>query len=191
MTSIARETEIPSQNLQQFMSDSPWNEQNPIGQVQYEISGRAEFQKGSVLIIDESADKSSAHKAGSSRQHNGNLGKIEQSQVGVFAGLVNNGHHCWIDGQLYVPEAWFTKEFAPARQKVGLPAQVVFQTKIQIALELIRNAYRRGVPFEAVDFDTLYGRNGWLRDELAKERIEYYGDVPTNTTVFLERPRAT
>ncbi|MBK8432530.1 MAG: hypothetical protein IPL28_15080 [Chloroflexi bacterium] len=63
---------------------------NPIVQVQDEISARPEFQKGSVLIIDESADKSGQHKAGSSRQHNGNLGKIEQSQVGVFAGLINN-----------------------------------------------------------------------------------------------------
>jgi len=188
MTNIAREAEIPSQNMQQFLSDSPWSEQNPIVQVQDEISARPEFQKGSVLIIDESADKSGQHKAGSSRQHNGNLGKIEQSQVGVFAGLVNNGHHCWIDGQLYLPEAWFSEKFAQARQKVGLPEQVVFQTKIQIAAELIKNAHRQGVPFEAVDFDTLYGRNSWLRDELDKEQIEYYGDVPSNSTVFLERP---
>ncbi|MBK8432531.1 MAG: transposase [Chloroflexi bacterium] len=87
-----------------------------------------------------------------------------------------------------MPEAWFSEKFAQARQKVGLPEQVVFQTKIQIAAELIKNAHRQGVPFEAVDFDTLYGRNSWLRDELDKEQIEYYGDVPSNSTVFLERP---
>ncbi|MBK8430645.1 MAG: transposase [Chloroflexi bacterium] len=71
-----------------------------------------------MLIIDESADKSGQHKAGSSRQHNGNLGKIEQSQVGVFAGLVNNGHHCWIDGQLYLPEAWFVKGLPKTSKKL-------------------------------------------------------------------------
>lgn len=188
MTNIAREGEIPSQNLQHFMSDSPWDEQNPIGQVQAEISTRPEFQKGSVLIIDESADKCGKHKAGSSRQHNGNLGKIEQSQVGVFLSLANNGHHCWIDGQLYLTEEWFADKYAEARQKAGVPDKLVFQTKLQIAAELIKNAHSQGVPFEAVDFDTLYGRSGWLRDELAKERIEYYGDVPNNTTVFVERP---
>jgi len=53
---------------------------------------------------------------------------------------------------------------------------------------MVKRAQANGVSFEAVDCDTLYGRSGWLRDELHKMDIEYYADVPCNTMVFLHPP---
>ena len=77
--------ERDGQNLQQFMSDSPWPAQLPIQQVQQEIASTPGWAQGGVLLLDESAEeKAGAKSAGAGRQHNGRLGKVEMSQVGVF-----------------------------------------------------------------------------------------------------------
>ncbi len=88
MAEIAREAEISEQNLRHFISNSPWLGSAMIEQVQQAICERPELE-GGQLILDESADvKYGESSAGSSRQHNGRLGKIDQSQVGVYVGYV-------------------------------------------------------------------------------------------------------
>lgn len=75
MSEIAREAGVSEQNMQHFISNSPWSGEKMIGQVQQAICEREEMQ-GGVLILDESADvKSGESSAGSLRQHNGRLGK--------------------------------------------------------------------------------------------------------------------
>lgn len=74
--------EDDGQNLQRFMSDSPWVAQAVIQQVQREIMATPGLSPGGVLVLDESADeKAGDHSAGAGRQHNGRLGKIAMSQV--------------------------------------------------------------------------------------------------------------
>jgi SRSO17 transposase len=76
---IARRVTNPDedgQNLQQFMSDSPWEAQAVIRQVQHEITAMPGLQQGGVLLLDESANEKSGPKsAGAGRQHNGRLGR--------------------------------------------------------------------------------------------------------------------
>jgi len=189
MANIGRTGGIAEQNLQQFMSDSPWSAACVIGAVQDEICQRAEYQTGSVLIMDESADaKAGETTIGVGRQHNGRLGKVDVCQVGVFLALTNNGYQTWIDGELFVPEHWFSEAYAAKRQRLGLPAERRFVTKLELAVKMVQRAQARGIPFEAVDCDTLYGRKGWLRDQLMQLGVEYYADVPQTTRVYLERP---
>ncbi|MBK8900278.1 MAG: transposase [Anaerolineaceae bacterium] len=86
INNIARTVGVPEQNMQQFISDSPWSGYDLISVLQQDISAHPQFQAESVLLIDESADeKAGEHSAGAGRQHNGRLGKIEMSQVGVFS----------------------------------------------------------------------------------------------------------
>jgi SRSO17 transposase len=59
---------------------------------------------------------------------------------------------------------------------------------LELALQIIRRVRDQGVPFVAVDFDSLYGRKGWLRDELNREQMEYYADIPATTQVYLQAP---
>jgi len=111
MANIARTSGVAIQNIQQFISDSPWSGPRLVGAIQQEISARPEYATGSVLVIDESADaKSGPMSAGSGRQYNGRLGKVDLCQVGVFLALTNNGYQTWIDGELYLPQAWFAPE---------------------------------------------------------------------------------
>jgi len=182
--------DVPEQNMQQFITDSPWSGYDLISVLQQDITMHPQFQKESVLIIDESAnEKAGKHSAGAGRQHNGRLGKIEMSQVGVFLSLTNGGYHNWIDGELYFPKKWFTDEYATKRKRIGLPKERTFATKLELALQMTKRAYANGVSFSAVDCDTLYGRSGEFRDALNQEGFEYYADVPMNIQLYLEPPQ--
>jgi SRSO17 transposase len=190
INNIARTASVLEQNMQQFISDSPWSGYDLISVLQQDITLHPQFQEESVLIIDESADeKAGEHSAGSGRQHNGRLGKTEMSQVGVFLSLTNNGYHNWIDGELYFPKKWFTDEYAAKRKRIGMPENRTFATKLELALQMTKRAYENGVSFSAVDCDTLYGRSGEFRDVLDQEGFEYYADVPINTQVYFEPPQ--
>ena len=178
--------------MQQFITDSPWSGDNLIAVLQQDIGHHPHFQQESVLLLDESAEeKAGETTVAASRQHNGRLGKVELSQVGVFLSLANNGYHTWVDGELYIAQQWFEDEAEAKRERVGIPAERTFATKLELGLRMIKRVVENGLPFVAVDCDSLYGRAGWLRDAMAQEGLEYYADIPENTVVYLERPLIT
>ena len=192
MANIGRKTGVPEQNMQHFMSESPWPGRALIAEIREDIKIHPEFQSGAILVVDESADeKAGNHSAGAGRQHNGRLGKIEMSQVGVFGSLVTPRVNTWIDGELYFPVHWFEADYAERRQKIGLPEDLTFKKKPELAWKIIQRAKNNEVPFEAVNMDDLYGRNTVLRRRLDESDIEYYGDVPKDTFVYLEKPKVT
>lgn len=185
---IGRKTEVSGQNLQHFVSNSPWSASALIEAVQGEIGSHPAFQKA-ILVLDESAEeKAGAESAGAGRQHNGRLGKVEMSQVGVFLSLVTPQVNTWIDGALYIPVHWFEADYAEKRKAAGIPDQQTFQKKPELGWQMIQRVQARGLPFDAVVMDDLYGRNEVLRQKLDQAGIEYYGDVPVNTRVYLEQP---
>ena len=184
-TAISREQAIPMQNMQQFMSDSPWSGPKLIEQVQTEVSVQS-----AMLVLDESADEKSGQTGvGSKRQYNGRLGKVDPCQVGVFAALVTPQAWLWVDGELYLPENWFEPAQATLRKRVGVPESRPFQTKPELGWELIQRVRQRGLPFTAVAMDDLYGRNVKLCRRLDEAGIEYYGDIPANTVVYPDCPK--
>lgn len=113
------------------------------------------------------------------------------SQVGVFLGLANNGYHSWYDGELFIPEKWFSEAYAEKYKKAGIPKNRTFKTKLELALDMVKRAKEKGIPVEIVDCDSLYGRSGKLRDEFAQLEMEYYADVPENMKVYVEPPLVT
>lgn len=188
LANVGRKTKVSGQNLQHFISNSPWSGRSLIEAIQDEIKVHAAFQQA-VLVLDESAEeKSGPESAGAGRQHNGRLGKIEMSQVGVFLSLVTPEVNTWIDGELYIPIHWFEEGHAEKRKAIGIPNERTFQKKPELGWQMIRRAQARGIPFEAVVMDDLYGRNGVLRQQLDEAHIEYYGDVPVDTKVYLSKP---
>jgi len=190
MTEIGRKTGVSPQNMQHFISNSPWSGLSVIEGVQDEVKQHPEFQSGAMLALDESADeKAGGYSAGASRQHNGRLGKVDMSQVGVFLSLVTPRVNMWIAGDLFLPERWFTKAYGKRRKKVGIPEKRTFLTKPELGWRMIQHAQTNGVPFEAVVMDDLYGRNTLLRKRLHRAEIEYYGDIPANTLVYLDKPQ--
>lgn len=188
---MARRVSDPSedgQKMQHFMSDSPWSSDLVIKQVQEEIK-ETHGLEGGFLLLDESADEKAGDKsAGAGRQHNGRLGKIEMSQVGVFLAYYKDVVWSWVDGELFIPEHWFEAEMSEERERAGVPKERKFATKVELGWQMIERAKKNGLPFKAVACDDLYGRSGWLRREMAEAGIVYMADVPEDTHVYLSKP---
>ena len=188
MADLAREAQVGEQNMQHFMSNSPWSGRGLIEQVQQGIVERPELQ-GGMLILDESADeKSGDSSAGTGRQHNGRMGKIDECQVGVYLAYAKEQHWTLWDGCLFIPEKWFSASAAQRRNKVGIPAERFFQTKVELGWQMIEQAKANGLNFEAVAFDSLYGRSYWLREQCGQVGLEYYADIPNNYLLYREAP---
>ena len=109
------------QNLQHFMSDSPWQPLAVFGQIQEEIQQRPEL-RGGLLTLDESGDKrTGTESAGVSRQYIGRLGKVDTGQVGVALGYYQSSVWSLVDADLYLPEIWFEKEAAERQKRWHIP----------------------------------------------------------------------
>ena len=193
-TNIGRAAGVAGENIQHFMSNSPWSARVTVEQVQQEIKDTPGLEQGGVLLLDESADEKAGDKsAGAGRQHNGRLGKVDMSQVGTLLAYANLTYPdrpvwAWVDGELYLQKHWFTPEMAELRQQVGIPPEQQFETKIEQGWKMIQRAKANGLPFEAMACDDLYGRSTWLRDNLDGADIIYMADVPRTTCVYLEKP---
>jgi SRSO17 transposase len=190
---IARTAEISEQNLQHFISNSPWKASSVIEQVQQEIKETPELQKGNGLILDESADeKAGANSAAAGRQYLGRYGKVDMGQVGTFVSLVNLTGKVpfwtWIDAELYFPEHWFDDDMEKQRKRLGIPDDRKFSTKIELGWEMIQRCKLNGVPFEFVGCDALYGNSKWLRFQMRQHSIIYMADVSKTTPVYLNKP---
>lgn len=194
---IGRKTNVAGQNIQHFMSNSPWSAQAVIRRVQREVIAKSGLQQGGVLILDESAEEKAGDRSvGAARQYNGRLGKVELSQVGVFLAYSNISSKVaaptwtWIDGELYLPEPWFAQSepMSQLRERLGVPKERRFATKVELGWQMIERAIKHGLRFELVACDDDYGRSRWLRDQLDQAGLTYMADVPADTQVYLAEP---
>jgi len=178
------------QRLQQFISDSPWDEDRLYREITVRANARLGGRPDTLLIIDESAHaKKGPGSAGAARQWNGRLGKQDNCQVGVHGVLHCGEHSALIGTRLYLPEEW-TDDEARCR-RAGVPEerrQCGPLTKIDLAGELIAQALADGAQFACVAFDALYGRDSVLRRALTEQGLVYCADIPLSTRVFIERP---
>lgn len=176
------------QNLQQFMSDSPWSGQMVFEQIQAEIGQRPEL-RGGMLTLDESGDKCAGEqKAGAARQHLGRIGKVDLGQVGVGAGYYKDGIWVLVDAELYLHQRWFDKQHVKLRRRWHIPTGQTFKTKPELGWEMIQRAKQNRLPFQVVGCDSLYGRDKQFRADMDAAGILFIADVPANTQVYLDKP---
>ena len=112
-----------------------------------------------VVLIDESGVvKQGSESVGVAAQDCGAVGKVANSQVGVYLGYAGRKGYSLVTGQLFMPEVWFRDAYATKRQACGVPADVAFQTKPELGLTLLQDTVARGtLPFQWVAADALYG----------------------------------
>ena len=185
------------QNLQQFMSDSPWSAIAVFDQIQQEIKLDGRIQSGG-LSLDESGDRCAGHlKAGASPQYLGSLGKVDLGQVGVCLGYhatFGQGANLldtWTmaDAELFLPEVWFDEDHKKLHPRLHIPSDRKFQTKLEIGLSLIDRAIANRLPFDHITCDSLYGRDHDFRASLGQRGFPYLADIPCNLKVYLEEPQ--
>ena len=122
----------------------------------------------SVLVVDEIGFlKQGKRSCGVKRQYSSTAGRIENCQIGVFLTYASSKGYTPIDRRLYIPQDWFDN---PERcKKAGIPETVEFQTKPEMALEMIQNVTSVGVSYSWVTGDCVYGdyRNMrlWLEEQ--------------------------
>ena len=176
------------QNLQQFMSDSPWPAPAVFDQIQQELRQRPGLN-GGMLALDESGDERAGDQsAGAARQYIGRLGKVEMGQVGVALSYSKAGTWALVDAELYLPEVWFDAAHAELRRRWPIPESRTFATKLELGLQLIRRAQKNGLAFGVVGCDSTYGRDSAFRAALAADGVVYMADVPSDQTVYLDTP---
>jgi SRSO17 transposase len=117
---------------------------------------------GGVLVIDETGFlKKGSHSVGVGRQYSGTAGRIENSQIGVFACYASRFGHALIDRQLYLPKDWAEDE--ARRKKAHVPEDTAFATKPAMARAIIARTLEAGLPCAWVLADALYGVDSGLR----------------------------
>jgi SRSO17 transposase len=125
-----------------------------------------------TLVIDETGDlKKGAHTVGVQRQYTGTAGRVENAQVAVYLVYATGPGHAVVDRELYLPRAWTDD---PVRcRAVGVPDEVGFATKPELATAMICRALDSGVPAAWVTGDEVYGNSPGLRAELEARQLGY------------------
>lgn len=175
--------------LQYFIGQSPWGT-SPVLGVHQGLVGETLGEADGVVLVDESGMvKQGDDSVGVARQYCGSVGKVANSQVGVYLGYVSSQGYTVVDGRLYMPAEWFDEPHADKRRACGVPEGLTFKTKPEIALELLREAVRRGaLSFHWVAADTVYGDVPAFRDSVAAMGKWYFTEVSCTTLVWRHRP---
>lgn len=172
------------QSLHHLVAAAPWSDEALLGQVRSRVLP-AMRKHGPVVawIVDDTAfPKKGKHSVGVARQYCGQLGKQENCRVAVSLSLATWGSSLPIAYRLYLPEAWAADE--SRRQKAGVPAEIAFETKPQIALKQIRQAAEAGVERGVVLADAAYGNDNEFRAGLSELQLLYVVGVQGSTTVW-------
>ena len=168
-----------------MLSESAWDR---VGvRRQLVVDANAHFGYSCALVIDESAiAKKGVKSAGVARQWNGRLGKTDNSQVGVFAAVTRDRLAALVDGELFVPEVWCGD---PERcQAVGMPEDLEFRTKGEMALDMIDRLRREGLRFAYTALDAGYGHLPWLLRALDDGQEIFLAEVHSDQTIYLTDP---
>lgn len=168
------------QGLHHFVADSKWSDRALLEAAWQWVDQRLPADEEIVWIIDETGiPKKGKHSVGVSHQYCGQLGKQANCQVAVSLSVACASASLPIDYQLYLPKSWSDD---PERcALVGVPEDIDFATKPEIALEQIRAAHARGVRPGTVLADSVYGNNSVFREGLTALNIPYMVHVnPTS-----------
>jgi SRSO17 transposase len=177
--------------LQRFISDVHWDEE----QMQWnyhQLVADAMGESDGVLMFDETGFvKKGQDSVGVARQYCGTLGKVENCQVGVFAGYASRHGYALVDKRLFLPEAWWTDAYAARRARCNIPAELAFQSKPQLAAAMLQSIVREGLlPFKYLVADCLYGNSPDFLDAVdACMGVTALVAIPAETRCWLQRPQ--
>jgi SRSO17 transposase len=178
-------TAAQHQALLHFVGQSPWSDEQVLAKVRELVLPVIE-RHGPIeawIVDDTSYPKKGEHSVGVARQYCGQLGKQDNCQVAVSLSLANHNASLPVAYRLYLPEEW--SEDNKRRHKAGVPKQIVFKTKPEIALEQIEAACKAGLPRGVVLMDAGYGCNTDLRTSISALGLKYAAGILPNTTVWV------
>lgn len=177
--------------MQHFMSDSPWQDEPILEHHWQEVDQELGEEEGVLMTDGSGIPKQGEASAGVKRQWCGELGKVDNCQVGVYLGYASQAGYTLLDRRLYLPEEWFSPAYAERRSKCGIPEAVSFKTQPELASEMIaRVAHSGRLRFRWLTCDEGFGRDSDFLDQVSPY-LWYLAEVPLDTAVWRERPATT
>jgi SRSO17 transposase len=176
---------VPIRPLQHFIGQSTWSIEPIVTQHQRLVASTLAEDDG-VFLVDECGVVKQGHDSvGVAPQYCGSVGKVANSQVGVYLGYASRKGYTLLDGQLFIPELWFGQAYADKREATEMPPTLSFQTKPEIALDLLRQALKRGsLCARWLAADALYGNSPVFRDGVAALKLYYFTAISCDTLIW-------
>jgi len=176
--------------LQRFVSDAPWDDNKMITKYRSFVNDDLGSPDGAIIFDESGFVKKGQDSIGVAHQYCGTIGKVDNCQVGVFAGYVSQYGYALVDKRLFVPEKWFTEAYIERRKKCKLPSDTVFRTKPELAVEILNDIVKENVvPFKYVLADSIYGISPeFIAAVEALPDKTYFVSVPRDTQCWLQRP---
>jgi len=177
-------TAAQHQSLLHFVGEGRWSDEKVLAKVREMVLPEI-VRHGQIeawIIDDTGFPKQGRHSVGVARQYCGQLGKQDNCQVAVSLSIANRHASLPVAYRLYLPEQWAADD--ERRRKTGVPGDIRFRTKPEIALEQIRAASAAGLPLGVVLMDAGYGCNTELRSSISALGLTYVAGILPNTTVW-------
>jgi SRSO17 transposase len=172
------------QSLHHWVANAPWNDEEMLTEVRRQVLPTME-KHGPVVawIVDDTGfPKQGKHSVGVARQYCGQVGKQDNCQVAVSLSVSTWNASLPIAWRLYLPEVWCQD---PERcRQAGVPEEIEFQTKPEIALQQIRKAVEQKIAVVVVLADAGYGNGTAFRTSLTKLGLSYVVGIESSTTVW-------
>jgi SRSO17 transposase len=185
---MALKADVPVRTLQEFLSQHEWNHLRMRDRV-HEIV--AKEHPGEVIgILDDTGMAKKGNKTpGVQRQYCGSVGKQDNCFVMVELGCAVGDFHCLLDGELFLPESWSNDR--ERCREAGIPDEMVYRPKSEIALELYDQACANGMVFDWVTFDEWYGVKTQLLWAFDQREQKFVAEVHKHFTAWIDPPRVT
>lgn len=176
---------VPIRPLQHFIGQSTWSIEPIVAQHQRLVGATLAEEDGTFLVDECGVVKQGHDSVGVASQYCGSVGKVANSQVGVYLGYASRKGYTLLDGQLFIPELWFGEAYADKRLSTEMPVTLESKTKPEIALELLRQAVARGsVSARWLAADALYGNSPAFRDGVAALSLYYFTAISCDTLIW-------
>jgi SRSO17 transposase len=172
------------QSLHHLVAKAPWSDEAMLDQVREQVLPAMQKHGPMVawIVDDTGFPKKGQHSVGVTRQYCGQVGKQENCRIAVSLSVATWSSSLPIGYRLYLPKEW--AQDAERRQQAGVPQEIAFQTKPEIALDQIRAAVAAEVNRGVVLADAAYGNDSEFREVVSELGLQYVVGVQSSMTVW-------
>jgi SRSO17 transposase len=184
-------TAAQHQSLLHVVGIATWSDEKVLAKVREMVLPAIE-KEGPIeawIVDDTSFPKQGKHSVGVHHQYCGQLGKQANCRVTVSLSIANHAASLPVAYRLYLPKDWAADR--ARRNKAGVPSEIEFKTKPEIALEQMRWACASGLPRGVGLMDVAYGNDSRLRTGMTALGLTYVAGIQPNTLMWRSgaRPR--
>lgn len=166
-----------------FLGRSEWDDRAVrLEAARYAIEELERREPVTTWIVDDTGFlKQGRHSVGVQRQYTGSAGKTTNCQIGVSLAIATSTNHVPLDFELYLPSEWAAD---PAlREEARIPAEVTFQTKIELAMDMIERASLANIPGNIILADGAYGSSSDFRNFVRLLGFDFAVGIQSNACV--------